>query len=217
MVEEVEKIKQEHLNKYKDAVKEIIKNNNKALFEDDINLLLQKPPLDSMDLIKSKLLSLAKKNNIIVDNEIIEKTLNKFRKSIKKSFLPLQSIREEILLEKIEEFIPTKKLDIIKINKKTFIEINKKIKNEAKIIINDSIDKYILKDINKYFSNNDIGNEVEKKFIGDFSKYMQKKYPKQLLENIELKILVKDTTLINGIKEQGERYLFTNNNSYLFK
>ena len=46
---------------------------------------------------------------------------------------------------------------------------------------------------------------------------MLKKYPKQILENIELKILVKDTTLINGIKEQGERYLFTNNNSYIFK
>ena len=28
-----------------------------------------------------------------------------------------------------------------------------------------------------------------------------------------MKILVKDTTLINGVKEQGERYIFTKTNS----
>ena len=39
---------------------------------------------------------------------------------------------------------------------------------------------------------------------------------KQLLENIDIKILVKDTTLINSSKEQAERYLFTINNSRLF-
>ena len=36
-----------------------------------------------------------------------------------------------------------------------------------------------------------------------------------MLENIDIKILVKDTTLINGAKEQAERYLFTLNNSRL--
>ena len=35
-------------------------------------------------------------------------------------------------------------------------------------------------------------------------------------ENIDIKILVKDTTLINGVKEQSERYLFTLENSRLF-
>ena len=46
---------------------------------------------------------------------------------------------------------------------------------------------------------------------------MKKKYFKQLLESIELKVLVKDTTLFNGIKEQSERYLFVNRKSYIFE
>ena len=36
-------------------------------------------------------------------------------------------------------------------------------------------------------------------------------------DNIDFKMLVKDTTLVNGTKEHGERYLFTLNNSRIFK
>ena len=39
---------------------------------------------------------------------------------------------------------------------------------------------------------------------------------RQLFENIDIKILIKDTTLINIVKEQTERYLFTLNNSRIF-
>ena len=49
------------------------------------------------------------------------------------------------------------------------------------------------------------------------TKYLKKNYLSQLLENIDIKILVKDTTLINSTKEQSERYLFTLNNSRLLK
>ena len=55
-----------------------------------------------------------------------------------------------------------------------------------------------------------------KDFSLEFTKYIKKKYFKQLLESIELKVLVKDTTLFNGIREQSERYLFVNSKSYLF-
>ncbi len=217
MVDEVTKMKQEHLNNYKKVVEEVISNNTKSLFQDDINLLLEKPPLDSMDLIKSKLLSLGKKYNIILDTEVLEKALEKYRNSIKKEFVPIQKLRQDELIKSVHSFEPVKKLDVIKINKKRFSDINKKLKKEAKKVINDNIQKYILKDPSSYISNKQEDLTKEKKFIDDFSKYMLKKYPKQILENIELKILVKDTTLINGIKEQGERYLFTNNNSYIFK
>lgn len=218
MVEEVEKIKQEHLNNYKEAAKEIVRNNNKSLFIDDINQLLQKPPLDSMDLIKSKLLSLTKKYHVILDTEKTEKMLEKYRKNLKKGFHPIGTIREEALINVVDEFIPVKKLDTIKITKKTLNEINKQIKKESKIVIENSVENDILKQVHKCFlSNNEISDDIKNKIKDEFSKYMTKKYPKQLLENIELKIFVKDTTLINGIKEQGDRYLFTNNNSYIFK
>ena len=45
---------------------------------------------------------------------------------------------------------------------------------------------------------------------------MKSTYQKQLNENISIKILVKDRTLMSGIMEQGERYLFTKSNSHLF-
>ena len=51
--------------------------------------------------------------------------------------------------------------------------------------------------------------------ISDISKFNKEIYQKQLISNIDNKILVKDTTLINATREQTERYLFTINNSRL--
>lgn len=48
-------------------------------------------------------------------------------------------------------------------------------------------------------------------------KFVSSTFLKQLLESIDFKVIVKDTTLINGVREQGERYLFTKMNSYLLK
>ena len=50
-----------------------------------------------------------------------------------------------------------------------------------------------------------------------FLKYMKTTYQKQLLDSIDIKQMVKDRTLINGINEQKERYLFTKTNSHIFK
>ena len=47
------------------------------------------------------------------------------------------------------------------------------------------------------------------------AKWINGVYKNELLENVDIKILVKDTTLINSTKEQAERYLFTINNSRL--
>ena len=63
------------------------------------------------------------------------------------------------------------------------------------------------------------GTEKEKqeKVTAQFSKYLDEHYTKDLLENIEFKLVIKDTTLINSILEQSERYLFTQSNSHLLK
>ena len=45
---------------------------------------------------------------------------------------------------------------------------------------------------------------------------MNSNYLKQLNDNISIKILVKDQTLMSGVLEQGERYLFTKANSHIF-
>ena len=64
---------------------------------------------------------------------------------------------------------------------------------------------------------NDVDSGVVKKITSDVSKYINGNYQRQLLENIDFKILVKDTILINSFKEQSDRYLFTLENSRIFE
>ena len=52
--EELKKIKIQHIDNYKKAILENIKNNTNVLVDEDIKSLLKTPPLDSMDLIKAK-------------------------------------------------------------------------------------------------------------------------------------------------------------------
>ena len=66
--EMIEEFKNKHLESYKKAVQEIVKNNTKSLIEEDIFSLIKKPPLDSMDVIKVKLLSLAKSKHLILES-----------------------------------------------------------------------------------------------------------------------------------------------------
>ena len=63
---ELEKLMQQHVENYKKAVLEIVNNNTNSLIDNDIIFLIKKPPLDSMDQIKTKFLVLAKKEKIIL-------------------------------------------------------------------------------------------------------------------------------------------------------
>ena len=62
----------------------------------------------------------------------------------------------------------------------------------------------------------DVDLDIRKKIISEVTKFVNGSYQRQLLESIDFKVLVKDTILINGTKEQNERYLFTLNNSRIF-
>ena len=61
----------------------------------------------------------------------------------------------------------------------------------------------------------DVDAEIKNSINDELDKYMNKNYLKQIIEGVDFKLLVKDTTLINNIKEAGDRYLFTINNSRL--
>ena len=54
MNETIEELKLNHFKNYRNALIENVRNNTNVLVDDDIMSLLKKPPLDSMDLIKSK-------------------------------------------------------------------------------------------------------------------------------------------------------------------
>ena len=121
----LEEFKQQHLKTYKKAVEEIIKNNTKGLVEEDIFSLVKKPPLDSMDSIKSKLLSLAKSAKIILDAEALNILVEDFRTSLKDRVIGLKDIREKLLIKKIQEFEPERETEIIE---KSICYFNQRVK-----------------------------------------------------------------------------------------
>lgn len=213
MQDNIEQLKIQHFNTYKSAIIETIKNNTHVLTNDDLMSLLKKPPLDSMDSIKSKFLSLAKKNKIILNNESLNSILDSYRDNLVKCIPKIAKKRNEYLLAIVNKYEDSN--SIIKILKKDFNTLNKDIRK----LFKDNLDKSnnsLIDKFNSIFSN-DINNDIKEKIIHDVTKYVRGSYEKQLLENVDIKILVKDTTLINLVKEQTERHLFTLENSHLFK
>ena len=210
----MEELKDKHLENYKLAVYEILKSNTKGLFEEDILCLLKKPPLDSMDIIKCKFLNVAKKYKTLIVTEELDRCLNLYRQDAIKIIYELEKERINFFEDKIMLFKPNKEIDVIKFNKKDFNTLNKKIKNQLKKSLLDIIDKNIVKNVNKLFTENS-ASDGEQSLSREMVKFLQTTYIKQLLESVDFKIIVKDTTLINRVKEQGERYLFTKKNSYL--
>ena len=213
MQDNIEQLKIQHFNTYKSAIIETIKNNTHVLTNDDLMSLLKKPPLDSMDSIKSKFLGLAKKNKIILNNESLNTILDSYRDNLVKCIPKIAKKRNEYLLAIVNKYEDSN--SIIKILKKDFNTLNKDIRK----LFKDNLDKSnnsLIDKFNSIFSN-DINNDIKEKIINDVTKYVRGSYEKQLLENVDIKILVKDTTLINLVKEQTERHLFTLENSHLFK
>ena len=215
MDSEINKMKLEHERGYKNTILDIIKNNTNVLVNEDIKTLLSTPPLDSMDTIKSKFLELSKKNNTILNTEKLNNMISKYRKSLLKCSKEIYDLRISVLNKKVEDIDLEKKGSIIKINKKDFNDLNKKIKNILKKSLKDSYDDIIDKQIKTIFDGK-IEEDIYDKFHNDISKYIKTTYQKQLFESLEIKILVKDTTLINATKEQGERYLYILDNSRIF-
>ena len=183
--------------------------------DEDIMSLLKKPPLDSMDVIKCKFLDLAKKNKIVLNTENLNEMMDKYRQDLVKVCRILKKIRIDGLNSKIVEFKLNNYSDVIKFTKKDFIDINKEIKKTIKDYVKKYCEDNILNKIDCVFLD-DTDKEKKEKIIADITKFVNGIYQRQLLENVDFKVLVKDTILINGTKEQNERYLFTLNNSRIF-
>lgn len=208
--EDIEKLKEEHFNTYKNAVIANIENNSTILVKEDLYSLINKPPLDSMDLLKNKLIALAKKNKIVIDNNNLDKILDDYRKKVIKEFDDFIKTRTIFYTNLVTNIKRENDSTTIKILKKDLSNYNKKMKKDIKKIIEDNTDSLIIKKAVNIFKIDD------PKINSDLNKFINKTYLKQLLENVDIKILVKDATLINSIKEQTERYQFTLNNSHLF-
>ena len=209
---EVKELQKEHFNSYKEAILQSIDNNTNALVE-DITSIIKKPPLDSMDVLQTKFLNIAKKNKEILDIEQLNMILNDYRMNIISCSDEIKSTRIKDLSKKVDS-VKFSKDEVITFYKKDFIDLNKKLKKILKEELEDSIDKIILKNINKIFKSDN--QEFREELTTNISKYLKTSYNKQVLDSFDIKVLVKDTTLINVVKEQTDRYLFTLNNSRLF-
>lgn len=213
MQENIEQLKIQQFNTYKSAIIETIKNNTNVLTNEDLMSLLKKPPLDSMDSIKSRFLGLAKKNKIILNTESLSMILDSYREDLVKCVPKITKRRNDYLLSIVQKYNDSG--SIIKLLKKDFNALNKDIRK----LFKDNLDKSNTSLIDKFDTvfSNDIEDNVKEKIVNDVSKFVKGSYERQLLENVDIKILVKDTTLINLVKEQTERHLFTLENSHLFK
>ena len=141
----IEELKKNHIKSYKNALIENIKNNTNVLVDEDIMSLLKKPPLDSMDVIKSKFLDLAKKNKIVLNTENLNSIMDKYRDDLIKVCGDLKKIRIDSLNLKVEEFKFEKDSDVFKLTKKDFMLINKELKKTIKEHLNKYLEKDILK------------------------------------------------------------------------
>ena len=209
--EQIKEFKKQHFDNYKNNILDIIDNNTNSFVNEDIKTLISKPPLDSMDVLKNKFLELSKKNKIILDTEELSKLLDDYRSNIIKVTDKIKKERISNLSKKVNS---TKDFKVIEFYKKDFNSLDKELKKILKMSMNDSYEKVFTKSINKIFSK-DIDESIKNKIIDEISRFINKKYQKQVMDNFDIKILVKDTILINAVKEATERYLFTLDNSKL--
>jgi len=212
--DELKKFREQHKKNYKNALLDNIKNNTDVLVDQDITSLLKKPPLDSMDMIKSKYLDLAKKNKIVLNTEILTSMVDEYHEFMLTCCDSIKKYRCKELCSKVENKELKKDNETIKLLKKDFNTINKEIRKIIKDKLSSGYEDILMKNTNKIFSD-DVSDIVKTKIVDSISTYVKGAYQKQLFDSFEMKILVKDTTLINSCNEQNERYIFTLNNSRL--
>ena len=209
-------LKKQHIVNYKNTVLQIVLNNNNSLFNEDIMSLLRKPPLESMDLIKSKLINISKKYNAIIDTNNYIDIDNNYRADLLNLCNKVRENRLDYYNDIVNSFnFNNNNNEIIKILKKDTIILNKEIRKQFKIGIVNIFNNNFDINFDKLFMN-DLNDNMKVEIHEKFVKYINSNYIKQLLENIDIKVLVKDTILINSIKEEGDKYLYTLNNSHLF-
>ena len=211
--EDIDDFKNKLIENYIKSIKECIKKNTNSLIMVDIISIIEKPPLDSMDVIKNKFLELAKRNKVIVNIDIISSLLENYRNNLASCCDDIISYRDEYLFS----LVSAHNFDgssIFVFYKKDFLSLDKIIRMKVKECISMANDSLFNNNFSSIFRDN-IDIELQKKYINDLSRFLNTTYKKSILENLDMKLMVKDTTLINTIKEQSDRYLFTLNNSHL--
>lgn len=210
MVVVKEDILKQHKQILMTAGLELATNNTNSLIEDDIINGVIEVPLEAMDTVKQRVLNIAKHNNLILNSDKFNEVLTSYKEELKKEFRNIFKKRIKLIEDNYSKFDDDKPMDLVKNLKKELVKFNKESKKEEKQIITSLVKEKIISNLDL------IVKDDNTTFKKDATKFLQTTYVKQILETVDMKILVKDTILLNSLKEQIERFVFTMENSHLF-
>ena len=207
-------IKEDILKQHKEILMtagvELATNNTNSLIEDDIIHGVIEVPLEAMDTVKQRVLNIAKHNNLILNSDKFNEVLTSYKEELKKEFRNIFKKRIKLIEDNYSKFDDDKPMDLVKNLKKELVKFNKEAKKEEKQILTSLVKEKLVSNLDL------IVKDDNTTFKKDATKFLQTTYVKQILETVDMKILVKDTILLNSLKEQIERFVFTMENSHLF-
>ena len=206
-----EELLNQHLKIYLNSLEELINNNTYSLINDDLLPLFTKPPLEALDIIKQKLLSLGKDYKLILNTQEVDNYIERYRFSMQKKVKTLEDLRKKYLKQHVESLSQKSKDGTLKLLRKNLLILDKNLKKEIKIELIENMN-FLIENISNFYQT----DKIPDRLLKYITKYLKTTYPKDLMETIDMKIIVKNTTLINGINEQTERLIFTQKNSHLF-
>ena len=189
---------------------ELATNNTNSLIEDDIINGVIEVPLEAMDTVKQRVLNIAKHNNIILNSDKFNEVLTCYKEELKKQFRNIFKKRIKLIEDNYSKFDDDKPMDLVKNLNKDLVKFNKEVKKEEKQVLTSLVKEKLVSNLDL------IVKDDNTTFKKDATKFLQTTYVKQILETVDMKILVKDTILLNSLKEQIERFVFTMENSHLF-
>ena len=210
MVVVKEDILKQHKQILMTAGLELATNNTNSLIEDDIINGVIEVPLEAMDTVKQRVLNIAKHNNLILNSDKFNEVLISYKEEIKKKLRNIFKKRIKLIEDNYSKFDDDKPMDLVKNLKKELVKFNKEVKKEEKQVLTSLVKEKLVSNLDL------IVKDDNTTFKKDATKFLQTTYVKQILETVDMKILVKDTILLNSLKEQIERFVFTMENSDLF-
>ena len=210
MVVVKEDILKQHKQILMTAGLELATNNTNSLIEDDIINGVIEVPLEAMDTVKQRVLNIAKNNSLVLNSDKFNEVLISYKEELKKEFRNIFKKRIKLIEDNYSKFDDDKPMDLVKNLKKDLVKFNKEAKKEEKQILTSLVKEKIISNLDL------IVKDDNTTFKKDATKFLQTTYVKQILETVDMKILVKDTILLNSLKEQIERFVFTMENSHLF-
>ena len=210
MVVVKEDILKQHKQILMTAGLELATNNTNSLIEDDIINGVIEVPLEAMDTVKQRVLNIAKNNSLVLNSDKFNEVLISYKEELKKEFRNIFKKRIKLIEDNYSKFDDDKPMDLVKNLKKELVKFNKEAKKEEKQVLTSLVKEKLVSNLDL------IVKDDNTTFKKDATKFLQTTYVKQILETVDMKILVKDTILLNSLKEQIERFVFTMENSHLF-